>query len=86
MCFWSIANCSYFGAIVDDIYARMSIRAEAEKLYENGLRVLVLTVLKRPVGELMDYEGVPLMRIEDSLRNMSDKEIFKILSEQEPYF
>ncbi|WP_316752157.1 ATP-binding protein [Pedobacter gandavensis] len=74
------------GAMVDDIYARMGIRVEAQDLYENGLRVLIFTVPKRPVGKLMKYEGVPLMRIGDSLRNMSDEEMFKILSEQEPDF
>jgi ATP-dependent DNA helicase RecG len=74
------------GAMLDDIYGKMGVRVESEELFENELRVLVLTVPKRPVGKLMKYEGVPLMRIGDSLRNMSDEEMFKILSEQEPDF
>lgn len=74
------------GAMVDDIYARMGVRVDSEELFENGLRVLVLTVPKRPIGKLMKYEGVPLMRIGESLRNMSDEEMFKILSEHEPDF
>jgi len=35
---------------------------------------------------MMKYEGVPLMRTGESLREMSDEEMFKILSEQEPDF
>ena len=74
------------GAMVDDIYAHMGIRIDATELYENDLRVLVLAIPKRPVGKTMKYEGVPLMRTGESLRNMSDEEVFKILSEQEPDF
>jgi len=32
------------------------------------------------------FEGVPLMRTGESLRAMSDADIFRILSEQEPDF
>lgn len=32
------------------------------------------------------FEDVPLMRVGGSLRNMSDEEMFAILSEQEPDF
>lgn len=74
------------GALVDDIYAKMNIRVEAEELFEGNLRVLLITIPRRPIGKLMKYEGIPLMRIGDSLRNMSDEEMFKILSEQQPDF
>jgi ATP-dependent DNA helicase RecG len=57
-----------------------------EELYENGLRVLVAHIPPRPVGKMMKFEGVPLMRVGESLRNMSDEEMFAILSEQEPDF
>ncbi len=74
------------GALEDETYARLGIRVKMEELYENGLRVLVTHIPTRPVGKMMRFEGVPLMRIGDSLRNMSDEEMFAILSEQEPDF
>jgi ATP-dependent DNA helicase RecG len=57
-----------------------------EEIYENGLRVLVAHIPARPIGKMMKFEGVPLMRVGESLRNMSDEEMFAILSEQEPDF
>lgn len=50
------------------------------------MRVLVLSVPSRPVGRLLRFEGVPLMRTGESLRAMSDADIFRILSEQESDF
>ena len=74
------------GELTDEIYKRLGIRIEAAELYEDGKRVLVLSVPSRPVGRLLRFEGVPLMRTGESLREMSDAEIFRILSEQEPDF
>ncbi len=74
------------GALEDETYSRLGIRVRMEELYENGLRVLVVHIPARPVGKMMKFEGVPLMRIGESLRNMSDEEMFAILSEQEPDF
>lgn len=72
------------GELTDEIYERLGIRIEATELYEDGKRVLVLSVPSRPIGRLLRFEGVPLMRTGESLREMSDAEIFRILSEQEP--
>jgi ATP-dependent DNA helicase RecG len=74
------------GALEDETYSRLGIRVPMEELYENGLRVLVAHIPTRPVGKMMKFEGVPLMRVGESLRNMSDEEMFAILSEQEPDF
>lgn len=74
------------GALEDETYTRLRIRVRIEELYENGLRILVTHIPTRPVGKMMKFEGVPLMRIGDSLRNMSDEEMFAILSEQESDF
>jgi ATP-dependent DNA helicase RecG len=46
----------------------------------------VFHIPSRPIGSTLRFEGVPLMRIDDSLRVMSDAEIFRILSEREPDF
>ena len=69
------------GELTDEIYKRLGIRIEATELYEDGKRLLVLSVPSRPVGRLLRFEGVPLMRTGESLRAMSDAEIFRILSE-----
>ena len=78
------------GALVDEIYNRLSIRVEITELFddkkEENNRVLVFKIPSRPVGATLKFEGVPLMRIGDSLRVMSDDEIFHILSEREPDF
>lgn len=75
------------GNLIDEIYKRLGIRIQYEELYdESGKRVFVLTIPSRPIGRLLKFEGVPLMRIGESLREMSDAEIFRILSEQEPDF
>ncbi|MDD3323004.1 MAG: ATP-binding protein [Paludibacter sp.] len=74
------------GALEDETYVRLGIRVRIEELFENGLRVLVANIPSRPVGRMLKFEGVPLMRVGESLRNMSDEEMFSILSEQEPDF
>lgn len=74
------------GQLVDEIYKRLGIRVETTELYEEDKRVLVITVPSRPVGRLLRFEGVPLMRTRESLREMSDTEIFNVLSEQESDF
>lgn len=74
------------GALEDETYNRLGIRVRMEERYENELRVLIAHIPARPVGKTMKFEGVPLMRVGESLRNMSDEEMFAILSEQEPDF
>jgi len=74
------------GALEDETYTRLGIRVRMEELFENGLRVLVVHIRPRPVGKMMKFEGVPLMRVGESLRNMSDEEMFAILTEKEPDF
>ncbi len=80
------------GALEDEIYRRMQVRVRIDEAYEpsedaeDRKRVLIFNVPSRPVGKMMKYEGVPLMRTGESLREMSDEEMFKILSEQEPDF
>ena len=74
------------GELEDEVYNRLRIRVRIEELEENGLRVLVVNIPSRPVGKTLKFEAVPLMRVGGSLRNMSDEEIYSILSEQEPDF
>ncbi len=74
------------GNLEDETYTRLGIRVRMEELFEENKRVLVVHIPKRPVGKMLKFEGVPLMRVGESLRNMSDEEMFAILSEQESDF
>ena len=80
------------GDLEDEIYERMKIRVPVTEEFEPSedaderKRVIVFQVPSRPIGKMLKFEGVPLMRTGESLREMSDEEMFKILSEQEPDF
>jgi ATP-dependent DNA helicase RecG len=74
------------GKMEDEIYERLSIRVNVEELFDNDKRVLVFHIPSRPIGSPLNFEGVPLMRIGDSLRVMSNDELFRILSERAPDF
>lgn len=80
------------GALEDAIYKKLQIRVRITEEFEpskdapDRKRVIIFNVPSRPIGKMLKYEGVPLMRTGESLREMSDAEIFKILSEQEPDF
>lgn len=74
------------GELEDEIYERLEIRVRTEELYDEGKRILLIHVPSRPIGQLLKFEGVPLMRTGESLREMSDAEILRVLTEQEPDF
>lgn len=75
------------GQLEDEIYKRLYIRVHCEELYdENRRRVLIIHVPSRPIGKALRFEGVPLMRVGESLREMDDQEYFSILQEQDPDF
>lgn len=73
------------GNLEDEIYERLHIRVRTEELHDvMGKRVLVINVPSRPIGKALRFEGVPLMRVGESLREMDDAEYFSIISEQDP--
>ena len=75
------------GNLEEEIYKRLHIRVRTEELYdEHSNRVLVINVPSRPIGKALRFEGVPLMRVGESLREMDDAEYFSIISEQDPDF
>lgn len=75
------------GELEDAVYEKLGIRIRAAELFDTeNNRVVLTTIPPRPIGKIMKFEGVPLMRVGESLRNMSDEEMFAILSEQEPDF
>ncbi|GHT26425.1 hypothetical protein AGMMS4957_21890 [Bacteroidia bacterium] len=74
------------GEMEDEIYERLSIWVKIVELFEDNKRVLVFQIPTRPVGQILKFEGVALMRIGDSLRFMSDDEMRRILEETAPDF
>jgi ATP-dependent DNA helicase RecG len=75
------------GNLENEVFNRLQIRIHCTELFDaRGKRVLVTAIPSRPMGRLLKYEGVPLMRTGESLRNMTDEEMYSILSEQEPDF
>ena len=66
------------GALVNAIYEVLKTRVEIYELYEDTNRVLVIEVPSRPIGRLLKFEGVALMRTGESLREMSDAEMYAI--------
>lgn len=78
------------GELESNIYRDTLIRPTIYELYENEHlktgRVLVIAVPERPIGKLFRFEDVPLMRVGEELKPMSDEMIFGILQEQEPDF
>lgn len=75
------------GQLEDEIYKRLHIRVHCEELFDvEKKRVLVIHVPPRPIGKALRFEGVPLMRVGESLREMDDQEYFSILQEQDSDF
>ena len=75
------------GQLEADIYRDTTIRPEIYELYdEENRRVLVIEVPSRPIGKVFKFEDVPLMRVGEELKPMSDAVYLKILQESEPDF
>ena len=76
--------------LVSNIYRDTQIRPVVYELFEDEVnkkgRVLVIDIPPRPVGKLFRFEDVPLMRVGEELKPMSDEMIFQILQEHEPDF
>lgn len=70
-----------------DIYRDTGIRVTPIELFdENSKRVLILNIPSRPIGKVYKFEDVPLMRVGEELKPMSDEQYLKIIQEQEPDF
>jgi ATP-dependent DNA helicase RecG len=74
------------GELESKIYTDTSIRPKVYELFENEKRVLVIEVPSRPAGKVFKFEDVPLMRVGEELKPMSDGVYLKIIQEQEPDF
>jgi len=74
------------GQLESDIYRDTGIRTDIYELYEGDKRVLVIDVPPRPRGRVFKFEDVPLMRVGEDLKPMSDEVYLSIIQEQEPDF
>jgi ATP-dependent DNA helicase RecG len=74
------------GKLEQDIYRDLNIRIKTQTLFENDRRVLVVEIPSRPIGKVLYFDDVPLMRVGESLTRMSDEMYLSIIQEQEPDF
>lgn len=74
------------GQLEQDIYRDTGIRVNTEVLYEGSNRVLIIKIPSRPVGKPLYFNEIPLMRVGDGLRRMSEEMYLSIIQEQEPDF
>lgn len=79
-------NLGTIGELESNIYRDTEIRPIIYELFENEKRVLVIEVPSRPAGKVFKFEDVPLMRVGEELKPMSDEVYLKIINEQEPDF
>ena len=69
------------GKLEEDIYRDLQIRIRTEVVLEKSKRVLIIHIPTRPVGKTLKFEDVPLMRVGEELRPMSDEMLLKILQD-----
>lgn len=78
------------GDLEAGIYRDTGIRTNVYDLFEDPIaktgRVVVIEIPSRPAGKVYKFEDVPLMRVGEELRPMSDEQYRKILQEVEPDF
>lgn len=78
------------GELESNIYRDTGIRPKIYELYEDEAekkgRVLVIDVPPRPAGTVFKFEDVPLMRVGEELKPMSDEVYLSIIQENEPDF
>lgn len=78
------------GQLESAIYRDTGIRVNVYELYEDEAikkgRVLVIDIPSRPYGRVFKFEDVPLMRVGEELKPMSDEVFLRIIQEQEPDF
>lgn len=78
------------GELESNIYRDTGIRPKIYELYEDEAekkgRVLVIDVPPRPAGTVFKFEDVPVMRVGEELKPMSDEVYLSIIQENEPDF
>jgi len=81
----SIQSKNNEGLLEENIYRDLKIRITTEILFDKeNKRVLIIYVPSRPVGKVLKFEDVALMRVGEELLPMSDELYRKIINETEP--
>lgn len=80
-------NNGSIGVLEQDIYRDLKVRVGIEELFdEAGRRVLVIKIPSRPIGKVLTFDDIALMRVGEELVRMSDDKYRLIINEQEPDF
>ncbi len=75
------------GELKSKIYNDTGIRVDIQELFsEDKKRVVLIQIPSRPTAKVYKFEDVPLMRVGEELKPMSDAQYLKIIQEQEPDF
>ncbi len=79
-------NLGSIGELESNIYRDTGIRPKVYELFDQSKRVLIIEVPSRPAGKVFKFEDVPLMRVGEELKPMSDGVYLNILQESDSDF
>ncbi|MFH1546653.1 MAG: ATP-binding protein [Patescibacteria group bacterium] len=69
------------------LFQKLGRRVKIEEIFdEKENRILIFHIPSRPVGQVFRFHGIPLMRVNEELREMDDETLLRILNENEPDF
>lgn len=75
------------GQLEQNIYRDKGIRVKVSELFdEDNNRVVIIEIPSRPIGKMLYYEDVALMRVGDRLERMNEEMYASIVMEKEPDF
>lgn len=75
------------GKLEQDIYRDKGIRVKVSELFDNdNNRVVVIEIPSRPIGKMLYFDDVALMRVGDRLERMNEEMYASIVMEKEPDF
>ncbi|MDX1829300.1 MAG: ATP-binding protein [Lutibacter sp.] len=75
------------GQLEQNIYRDKAIRVKISELFdEHNNRVILIEIPSRPVGKMLYFDDVPLMRVGDRLERMNEEMYASIVMEKEPDF
>jgi ATP-dependent DNA helicase RecG len=69
-----------------EIYQNIHIRVNIEEILCDDERIIIFHIPKHPVGIPIKYKGVPKMRLGESITDMDDNTLRRILNETESDF
>lgn len=75
------------GQLEQNIYRDKAIRVKISELFdEDNNRVVLIEIPSRPIGKMLYFDDVPLMRVGDRLERMNEEMYASIVMEKEPDF